>query len=200
MLYKPEYVSPQQEKHLLAWIDSCEWTSELKRRVQHYGWKYDYKAKKIRDDMRLNALPEPLYELAQQLHSAGFFAAMPDQVIVNEYCPGQGIARHIDCEPCFGDTVATLSLGSGCVMEFSKTTDKANHPAKASPNEPNRVRVVATRVPVWLLPRSVVTMTGEARYQWCHGIPARKSDEWEGERYLRGRRVSLTFRTVKQKQ
>jgi hypothetical protein len=32
--------------------------------------------------------------------------------------------------------------------------------------------------------------------RWQHGIPARKSDLHNGRRVQRGRRVSLTFRTV----
>ena len=37
---------------------------------------------------------------------------------VNEYLPGQGIAQHVDCVPCFGGTVASLSLLSPCTMRL----------------------------------------------------------------------------------
>ena len=43
---------------------------------------------------------------------------MPDQLIVNEYQPGQGISAHIDCEPCFKNTIVTVSLGSVYEMDF----------------------------------------------------------------------------------
>lgn len=104
-------------------------------------------------------------------------AALPDQVIINEYLPGQGITRHIDCVPCFGESVASLSLGSQCVMEFThaKTGEKQQQQ---------------------LDPRSIVVLAGEARYDWQHSIPQRKSDMWDGEKRMRGRRISLTFRTV----
>jgi hypothetical protein len=36
----------------------------------------------------------------------------------------------------------------------------------------------------------------EARNEWLHGIAPRKSDMWEGQKYERQRRVSLTFRKV----
>ena len=101
-----------------------------------------------------------------------------DQVIVNEYKPGQGISSHIDCEPCFKDTIVSLSLGSGCVMNFRNKSDKTK------------------KIPVWLAPRSLVILSGEARYEWLHGIAARKWDEWDGEKHERQRRVSLTFRKV----
>ena len=51
-----------------------------------------------------------------------------------------------------------------------------------------------------LEPRSLVVMRGEARNDWKHGIPARKSDAFAGQTWRcpegAHRRVSLTFRTV----
>ena len=44
---------------------------------------------------------------------------------------------------------------------------------------------------------SVAIMQDEARYQWTHEIPQRKSEPNEGSgRWKRDRRVSLTFRKV----
>ncbi|MYB95200.1 alpha-ketoglutarate-dependent dioxygenase AlkB [Candidatus Poribacteria bacterium] len=51
-------------------------------------------------------------------------------------------------------------------------------------------------MPVWLAPRSLVVLNGEARHEWLHGIAARKWDDWDDHKYVRGRRVSLTFRKV----
>jgi alkylated DNA repair dioxygenase AlkB len=42
----------------------------------------------------------------------------------------------------------------------------------------------------------LLILSGEARYDWTHEIPARKSDVINGARQPRTRRVSLTFRTV----
>jgi hypothetical protein len=53
-----------------------------------------------------------------------------------------------------------------------------------------------TQVLLWLAPRSLLLLQGTARYEWQHGIPARKSDVRNGQRVQRGRRVSLTFRAV----
>lgn len=47
-----------------------------------------------------------------------------------------------------------------------------------------------------LEPRSLVLLSGEASYNWQHGIAARKSDLYGGIRLERLRRVSLTFRKV----
>lgn len=48
------------------------------------------------------------------------------------------------------------------------------------------------KVSIMLEPRSLLMMFGEARYDWKHGIPARKKDDGR----LRGRRMSVTFRKV----
>ena len=176
--YIPDYITEFQHSWLLTEIDKHEWLDDLKRRVQHHGYKYDYKARKVNRDMRIGDLPEWLERLSEKLHEDGHMPEVADQVIVNEYEPGQGIAGHIDCEPCFRDTIASLSLGSGCVMDFTNKDDKTQ------------------KIPAWLAPRSLVVLSGEARYKWLHGIAARKSDPWEGEKHERGRRVSLTFRKV----
>ena len=43
---------------------------------------------------------------------------------------------------------------------------------------------------------SLLVLAGASRYNWKHGIPARKSDKLGGQSLWRSRRVSLTFRTV----
>lgn len=49
-----------------------------------------------------------------------------------------------------------------------------------------------------LLPRrSLLIMTGEARYHWRHAILHRKTDKIDGKLVKRHRRVSLTFRRIK---
>lgn len=175
--YLPNYVSPALEAELIATIDQQLWLTDLKRRVQHYGWRYDYRAKRIDPSSRIGALPEWIAEHAMRLHRDGLIASEPDQVIINEYLPGQGIASHIDCEPCFGETVISLSLGSVCVMNFTHARTKQH-------------------VPLLMERGSLVVMEGEARHDWKHGILPRKADDFGGQRIERGRRLSLTFRTV----
>ena len=178
--YIEDYISESEHDWLLDQIDEHEhqWLKDLKRRVQHYGFKYDYKARKVTHDMHIDHLPEWLQALGQRLHEDGHMPAEPDQVIVNEYEPGQGISSHIDCEPCFANMIVSLSLGSGCVMDFTSKLDKAK------------------KIPVWLAPRSIIVLKDEARNEWLHGIAPRKSDQWAGQKYERQRRVSLTFRKV----
>ena len=175
--YIPHYIDESTEAALLELIDRQPWMNDLKRRVQHYGWRYDYKARNVTSDLRIGALPDWLQTYALRLQQAGLFEETPDQVIINEYQPGQGISAHIDCVPCFADTIASLSLGSPCVMDFahSKTGQKSS---------------------LLLEPCSLIVLTGDARYVWQHAIAARKTDRSNGQIIQRTRRISLTFRKV----
>jgi hypothetical protein len=51
-------------------------------------------------------------------------------------------------------------------------------------------------LPLLLEPRSLVILQGDARFAWMHGIPARKTDQYQNRTIQRSRRVSLTFRKV----
>lgn len=79
LTYIPKYITQEQEQFLITQIDAQPWLNALKRRVQHYGYKYDYKARKITPDLK----------------------------------SGQCL---IDCIPCFGDTIYSLSLLEPCEM------------------------------------------------------------------------------------
>jgi alkylated DNA repair dioxygenase AlkB len=175
--YVSNFVVAEVHDQLLRAIDANTWMTDLKRRVQHYGYRYDYRSRSVDYSMRIGELPPWASDLANQMHAEGYFPQVPDQLIVNEYLPGQGISNHIDCEPCFTGVIASLSLGSTCVMNF---TNKATE----------------TVIPVFLEQRSLVVLERDARYAWMHGIPGRKSDVIAGRNVKRSRRVSLTFRKV----
>ena len=123
--------------------------------------------------MFLGPLPEYSALVAGWLFNRGLIAKLPDQLIINEYQPGQGIAPHVDCEPCFEDGITMVSLGWAYEMEYV------------------HVRTGEVRT-VLLEPGSAVVIRGEARYDWTHQIRPRKSDRG----VLRQRRVSLIYRNV----
>ena len=118
-----DFIAPEQERELLKKIDQQPWLSDLKRRVQHYGYKYDYRARRIDSLLFVGDLPVWIQQLGEKMVETGILSTQPDQAIVNEYEPGQGIAMHIDCEPCFADTVISLSLGSDCLMKFENAAN-----------------------------------------------------------------------------
>lgn len=175
--YIPNFISEKEERELMNAINSENWLTDIKRRVQHYGYKYDYKARTINYSMHLGKLPLWSMRFANRLVNKKFIEVEPDQIIVNEYEPGQGISNHVDCEPCFGDTIITISLNSYCTMDFINLKTKQ-------------------KVEVLLEPRSLVVINGESRYLWSHGIPARKADFHNNQKINRKLRVSLTFRNV----
>ena len=170
-----DFLTPEEQAECVKRVEAAvnEWRDDLSRRVQHYGWRYDYKARAITPDMHIGALPDWLERLAQKLYDAELFEAKPEQVIVNEYEPGQGIATHIDHRG-FGPTVCTISLLDNWEMDFSENwRDKQ---------------------PTLLKRGSCVLLTGPSRSEWQHGIAPRKTDD--NRQRHRKRRISLTFRTV----
>lgn len=171
--YIPDFVSSDEEASLISVIDAQPWITDIKRRTQHYGYKYDYTRKKIDTDLYIGPLPTWLESITNRLVEQNIFANKPDQIIINEYLPGQGISRHVDCITCFGDTIASVSLGSACAMDFEH-------------------RKSAKRGTIMLAPLSLLAMKNEARYDWMHSIPARNQDN----DLIRTRRVSLTFRNI----
>jgi len=174
MSYISDFLNTGEEAGLIGKIDAQPWLTDLRRRVQHYGYKYDYKARRLDATMRIGPLPVFAGFVVERLAERGILCK-PDQLIVNEYQPGQGIAAHVDCVPCFKEDICSISLGSACVMEFSSGTHKQS---------------------LLLEPRSILVLRGPARHEWKHGIPARKSDLVADKRMERGRRISLTFRQV----
>lgn len=178
--YVPAFLTPAEQEDAVRRIDANDgaWLTSLSRRVQHYGWRYDYAARAVTSDMRIGPLPGWLEALAQRLYEAGGFERVPEQVIINEYEPGQGIAMHAD-HPGFGDAVAMVSLGDDWAMEFSRVGRAGDDPMTAS---------------MTLERGSALVLTGEARREWRHGIAKRRKERDGRERK---RRLSLTFRTVR---
>lgn len=175
--YYPDFIAKDEEALLISIIDSYPWMHDLKRRVQHYGYRYDYKSRQATQESYIGPLPEWILPIADKLTDDGIFSTCPEQAIINEYLPGQGISAHIDCVPCFGNIIASLSLGSSCVMRFENTK-------------------IGMSDDLFLEQRSLAVFRDEARHQWTHAIPGRKSDTVNGIKILRSRRISLTFRTM----
>jgi alkylated DNA repair dioxygenase AlkB len=174
----PNFITEKEEKELIKFIDNSPWLSDLKRRVQHYGYKYDYRARKIDKSFYLGELPNWCKVIYQKMIDKKIIDFVPDQAIINEYEIGQGISSHIDCEPCFGDTIISLSLNSSCVINFEKHLNSKH------------------KIGIFVEPKTLLVMKNESRFEWFHGIPQRKSDKFNNETTKRKRRISITFRKV----
>jgi alkylated DNA repair dioxygenase AlkB len=167
MRYLPGYISQAEEASLVAAIDALPWNTEWKRRRQPYGAGYGSGGEPA-------PIPEWGRRLADRMFVDGVTARPFDQMLVNEYAPGQGISSHRDYAP-YGRTVVSLSLLSACVMDFLQVA-------------------TGEKKSLLLEPRSLLVLSDEARFEWEHGIAPRKSDVWQGMRWDRGRRLSVTFR------
>ena len=177
--YIQGFMSDAEQATTMQYIDSSPWCSDLDRHVQHYGWRYDYKARNVGTDKRIGPLPDWLRAIGRRLFDeTGAFDREPDQAIVNEYLPGQGIAMHVDRD-CFGPAVATVSLGDAWRMDLRRVG--------AGKGEGESIL---------LEPGSALVLSGEARNRWQHGIARRKRERVGGGWRPRERRVSVTFRTV----
>ncbi len=165
--YVPDYLSEEGERSLAEAIDALPWNTEWKRRRQPYGAGYGSRGAGT-------PIPEWGRRLAERLFADGVTAEPFDQMLVNEYQPGQGIAPHRDYLP-FGRTVVSLSLLSPCVMDFRHVP-------------------TGRKERLLLEPRSLLVLRDAARYDWEHGIAPRKRDAWHGLPVERRRRLSVTFR------
>ena len=179
--YLPDFLTDGEQASLIREIDQGSWNSSLSRRVQQYGYRYNYKRREVTAQDYIGPLPEFLAPVAERLHQATEdFAECPVQCIVNEYISDQGIAYHYDAVS-FGPAIATISLLETWNMEFHRKPS-----ANTIHGERNSL----------LETGSALIMTGESRYNWKHSIPRRK-EEPDGTR--RGRRISLTFRTIQRR-
>lgn len=181
LIYIPDFISVEESINLIGYIENQLWSSELNRRVQHYGYRYDYKSRNLDVSRGVLEIEEPfvalLDTLTYELNELGL-KSRPNQIIVNEYEVGQGITWHIDSEKSFDDNIFIISLLSDCLMklEHKKTKEQLD---------------------VYLKKNSLLCLTKESRYDWRHTIPNTKSFVFKGKKFMRARRLSLTCRYIK---
>lgn len=178
LVYEDDFITKDEELELLDIVNELEWTDVLKRRVQHHGYSYDYVRKRIE---KKGPLPNELLSITERVSEHLLDNGQQfNQIIVNEYTPGQGIGPHTDLYQ-LGEIVACISLGSDIMMNFSS--------------------ISGDMYPIQLNRRSLIVMKDDSRYLWKHSIPSRKSDillqkDGSEKRVKRGTRVSITFRLV----
>lgn len=172
----PDFIDSQKEEKLIAEIDEQTWVVDYKRRLQYYGYRNE-----LESPYDLVKFPVPIppliSELSKEIVDRGILDSQPDQVIINEYSPGEGIKPHKD-RNYFENQICGVNLGSGCVMRFIQVRGG---------------EVVDIEIPR----RSLYVIQDEARYKWKHAIPPRKKDNIDGNIQHRERRLSITYRKVR---
>ena len=173
--YRTEFVAPSEERALLEWIVTLPLTEFefhgylAKRRVISFGWKYEYDERVLQRAEPIPAMLLPMRERAASF--AGCRAEDLVQSSVAEYRPGTPIGWHRD-KPMFGEVVG-VSLRSSCTFRFRRRIGAGDGAAW------QRFSFVAE-------PRSVYLMSGPARTDFEHSIPA-----------VTALRYSITFRTLR---
>lgn len=175
-LIYPDFISEALEQRLTDEIDAQPWMVDYSRRLQYYGFRNE-----LEEPYQLIAIPLPIpqavNELARKIHADQHLVYFPDQVIINEYQPGEGIRPHKD-RNYYENQICGINLASGCIMRF--TNGKSQE-------------VVDVELPR----RSLYIMQDDARKKWNHSIPPRKKDLINGTIRHRARRISITYRKVK---
>ena len=90
-----DFLDQAEETAWLEAIDASEWSHEIGRRVQHYGFRYDYSRRTSGRTEPAAPFPAWATAAAERLEDV-FGGTRPEQCIVNEYLPGQGIGMHAD--------------------------------------------------------------------------------------------------------
>lgn len=176
LIYMPAFLSAEEEVSILKEIEALPWQTDLRRRTQQYGFRYDYRNRHVDPvNDRMPPLPNSARGLAGRV--AAYMGSLGhkvefNQLIVNEYQPGQGISAHIDHKD-FNGPIVSVSLLSDIVMDFAYKGQSHHRLLEA---------------------RSMVALTGPARTTWTHAIKPLHEDNLGERTNPRGRRISLTFR------
>ncbi|CDW53085.1 alkylated DNA repair protein alkB [Trichuris trichiura] len=148
-----DFITDSQERDLSKLVESysANYCCLGKRRVLHFGYNFLYSTNE--PDISKPAeqpIPPLCLELTKRMRSLHLIEQLPNQLTVNFYEPGQGIPLHFDSSPLIGKEIVSLSLNGDIVMDFVKPLTNCHHSL--------------------LLPRrSLLIMTGQARYEWKHG-------------------------------
>ena len=180
--YRDDFISRDEESSLVGAIDAIEFASfemhgvVARRRVKFYGRSYD--AAPGPEE------PIPLFLMPYRDRLAAWSGVEPDafrMALINEYRAGAPIGWHRDA-PQYG-IVAGLSLLSRCRMKLRPYVSPS---AKGTRQEAEGKTMRRATHEIELLPRSAYLITGTARHEYEHSIPA-----------VEELRYSITFRTLR---
>jgi len=171
--YRAELISPAAETELVERIRELPFREfefhgyTGKRRVVSFGWRYDYEARRA-----MEATEIPDFLVALRVPAASFAGLVPEelqQALVTEYSHGAGIGWHRD-KNVFNEIIG-ISLLASCVFRLRRSVG----------NGWERANVVVDA-------RSAYLLSGPARTEWEHSIPA-----------VDALRYSITFRNLRER-
>ncbi|CAI5519360.1 unnamed protein product [Closterium sp. Naga37s-1] len=241
----------------------CAEAGGRKMHIQFAVGKRSAPTRDIEKDKWIGPLPAAVSDFVSRAEQLPELTGCPevcmplDQLTINEYATGVGLAPHIDTHAAFEGAVLSLSLAGPAIMEFRRPMgpqpvgkqplgkkkvvaqataggeaeegatlrgetggsderraeeenreeenraeekrgdEKRTEEKRAEEKRGDGKRAEDRRV-LFLPPRSLLVLTGEARYAWSHYIPNHKIDHINGQDFPRApRRVSYTFRRVR---
>ncbi|QGA13276.1 hypothetical protein EYB26_000924 [Talaromyces marneffei] len=207
--YIPNFITVEEEERILKKINSVpipRWTQLSHRRLQTWP-----SALTKSNTLLAAPLPDWLHDpiISPKFEELGCFSdaphKAPNHVLINEYCPGQGIMPHED-GPAYYPLVATVSLAAPIVLDLYEKRVETDMTG-ADENIGLKYRILQE-------PRSLLITTGNLYTQYLHGIADTLRDDdltpdsicnWSlvGDQqayttgaYERQTRVSLTYRDV----
>ncbi len=169
--YQPDLIDRAEEQRLTGYFSALDFTPFQfhgfmgRRRVVYYGWRYDFEGGGLQRTGDIPSFLLPTRDIAARF--AGLEAAELQQVLVTEYAAGAAIGWHRD-RSVFGDVLG-ISLLSPCSFRLRRKVGSKweRHSFTAEP-------------------RSAYILSGAARKEWEHSIPA-----------VPALRYSITFRTLR---
>jgi 2-oxoglutarate-Fe(II)-dependent oxygenase superfamily protein len=179
-LYRAEFISSEEEQRLIHEIEKLDfgevkmYGAIAKRRTIHFGRSYEFQAFKLGPAAEIPDFLLPLRRRAGEL--TGRDPPEFAEALITEYPPDAAIGWHRDALH-FGIIVG-ISLLSECTMRFRPWPVKENGTMPRSKRPKPLAQLLA--------PRSAYVISGPARSEWQHDIPAIKS-----------LRYSITFRTLR---
>jgi alkylated DNA repair dioxygenase AlkB len=169
--YSAGFIDVDEESALVADIRNLEFAPyefrgvKARRRVASFGLRHGYQTRGMEQ-----AAAIPTFLKGLRAKAAAYAGVAPDafrQVLVSEYTPGTPIGWHKD--RALYEGIVGVSLFSAAMFRFRRATDRG-----------------WIRHTQLLEPRSIYLLSGAARNQWQHSIPA-----------VPDLRYSITFRSVR---
>lgn len=158
---------------VLGWTSIFCFTCDRKNLSVFSSWCCNYQVGPA------NSNPPKLYEFLLAWFSLIFELSIlkywGNYLQVNEYPSGVGLSPHIDTHSAFEDKIFSLSLAGPCIMEFRRYQG-GNWPSNPAIMHEDNLENFAnvSRRSLYLPPRSMLLISGEARYAWHHYIPHHK--------------------------
>jgi|SRR5579872_691798 len=173
LIYISNFLDTEEVAYLQEFISSLKFepitSAANSRRVAQYGYTYAYDRSGV---TKTDPIPLDLCEMVSasklnNLMRCNMVSSEFDQLIINEYTPGQQIAYHTDHIKQFDEVIACVTVGQSVPIMFKLDDDVVKELDVKS--------------------GSMYIMTGDARYKWKHHLKNTGAEN----------RYSLTFRKVK---